>query len=219
MSSYAINNPADLVATDIKYEDGRQKFKVTFNDELLGEIELLLPGKYNVYNSLAAISVALLEGVDFELIKKALHDFKGAWRRFENLGTILDTQIITDYAHTPEGLKQVILATKDFYPTSKILFVFQPHQYNRTKNFFDEFVSAIKSTENILITDIFYVVGRENPEDFDVNSKLLAEKSGAEYSGDLDSTAEIVKKKINDFDVIMLIGAGDIYNMAKDLLK
>lgn len=219
LSSYAIDNSADVVATDIRYEQGKQKFKVTFNDELLGEVALNLPGKYNVYNALAAISVALLEGIDFEIIGQALHDFTGAWRRFEKLGVKDGTQIITDYAHTPEGLKQVMIATKDFYPTSKILFVFQPHQYNRTKNFFNEFVLALNPTENILITDIFYVAGRENPHDFDISSKMLAEKSGAEYTGNLKDTAEAIKRKINDFDVIMLIGAGDIYNLAKDLLK
>lgn len=217
--SYAIDNSADIKATDIKYENGKQKFKVVYSDEVLGEVELNIPGKYNIYNALSAIAVALEEGIDFMVIKKSLDEFVGAWRRFEKLGVKSDTQIITDYAHTPEGLRQVIIATREFYPNSKILFVFQPHQYNRTKNFFDEFVLALKTDENILVTDIFYVEGRENPKDFNVSSKILADKAGVKYSGSLTETKKLVEEKINDFDVIILIGAGDIYNLAKNILK
>lgn len=217
--TYGIDSKSSVMASDISYEDGKQKFKLLFNDQLLGDIELNIPGKYNVYNALAAIAIALDQKIDFIVIKSALAGFVGAWRRFEKLGTKNDTQIITDYAHTPEGLKQVIEATKNFYPDSKILFVFQPHQYNRTKNFFDEFVLALKTDKNIWLTDIFYVEGREDPNDFDVSSKLLAEKAGVFYSGSLKTTAVEIEKKINDFDVIILIGAGDIYNLAKNILK
>jgi len=217
--TYAIDTDADLKAADISYEDGRQKFKVLRNNEVLGEVRLIIPGRYNVYNALAAIAVALAEGIDFSVITKALADFKGAWRRFEKLGDKNGTEIITDYAHTPEGLKQVIKATYEFYPQNRILFVFQPHQYNRTKNFFDDFVLALKTAEDVIITDIFYVRGRENPDDFDVNSKFLANQAGVAYGGNLTETEKLLKKKIGDFDVIMLIGAGDIYNLAKDLLK
>lgn len=217
--SYGIDNKSDIMASEIRYDNGQQKFVVTKNGEVLGEISLNIPGRYNIYNALAAISVSLDEGIDFSVIKSALNNFLGAWRRFEKLGVKNDTQIITDYAHTPEGLKQVISATYDFYPNSKILFVFQPHQYNRTKNFFDEFVLALKTATDMVVVDIFYVPGRENPADFNINSKMLADKSGTVYGGSLADTELLLKRKITDFDVIILIGAGDIYNLAKNLLK
>ena len=217
--TYGINNKSDVMATDIKLEPGQQKFKLLFRNDILGEVVLNIPGQYNIYNALAAIAVSLDYGIDFGIIKKSLDEFVGAWRRFEKLGISGDTEIITDYAHTPEGLRQLIEGSKNFYPGSKILFVFQPHQYNRTKNFFDEFVLALQTDKNILLTDIFYVEGRENPDDFDISSKLLAEKSGVIYSGNLKQTASEIKRKINDFDVIILIGAGDIYNLAKNILK
>ena len=217
--TYAIDADADIKAVDISYKEGRQKFKVLKNNEILGEVRLIIPGRYNVYNALAAIAIALNEGIDFAIIAKALEDFKGAWRRFEKLGVKNGTEIITDYAHTPEGLRQVIGATSEFYPKNKILFVFQPHQYNRTKNFLADFVSALKTADNMVVADIFYVAGRENPEDFDVSSQLLAEKAGANYGGNLAETEKLLKEKIGDFDVIILIGAGDIYNVAKNLLK
>lgn len=217
--TYAIDNLADIKAVDIKVENEKQKFKVMFGQEILGEIALKIPGRYNIYNALAAIAVALSQNISFDIIASALGDFTGAWRRFEKLGLKNDTQIITDYAHTPEGLKQVIAATYDFYPQSRILFVFQPHQYNRTKNFFSKFVSALKTAENMIVSDIFYVAGRENPADFDVSSKRLAQEAGAVYGGNITATEELIKQKFGDFDVIILIGAGDIYNVAKNLLR
>lgn len=217
--SYGIDNKSDIMASEIRYDNGQQKFVVTKNGEVLGEISLNIPGRYNIYNALAAISVSLDEGIDFSVIKSALNNFLGAWRRFEKLGVKNDTQIITDYAHTPEGLKQVISATYDFYPNSKILFVFQPHQYNRTKNFFDEFVLALKTATDMVVVDIFFVPVRENPADFNINSKMLADQSGTIYGGSLADTELLLKRKITDFDVIILIGAGDIYNLAKNLLK
>jgi len=217
--TYGIDNSVNLQATNIRCENGQQKFTVVYDNKSLGEINLNLPGHYNVYNTLAAIVVALEFGIDFKIIKKALAEFKGAWRRFEKLGVKNQTQIITDYAHTPEGLKQVIGATYEFYPHQRILFVFQPHQYNRTKNFFAEFVLALKTAKEMLVTDIFYVAGRENPLDFKVNSWDLAQAAGVEYAGNLQTTERLIQEKINDFDVIILIGAGDIYEVAKNILK
>lgn len=217
--SYGIDNPAEVTAKDIQVKNGRQTFKVFAAGRELGEAVLVIPGRYNVYNALAAITAALQAGIDFEIIKKALGEFSGAWRRFEKLGQVGATEIITDYAHTPEGVRQTIAATKEFYPEKKILFVFQPHQFNRTKNFFSEFASAFTGAGNAIISDIFYVPGRENPDDFDVNSQLLAAKAGVAYGGDLKRTEAIIREKIGDFDVIMIMGAGNIYSVAKNILK
>lgn len=216
--TYAIENDADVVASDIRYESGYQVFSVLYKRKLLGEIKLVLPGRYNIYNALSAISIALSEGIDFSIIKTALNSFTGVWRRFEKIGKVLDTEIITDYAHTPEGLTQVIRATKELYKDTNVLFVFQPHQYNRTKNFQKDFVDALKTADDMIVSDIFYVEGRENPNDFDINSKMLAKDAGVEYGGDLKQTEKMVREKINDFDVIIFIGAGDIYNLSKKIL-
>jgi UDP-N-acetylmuramate--alanine ligase len=216
--SYAIDTDADFIASDIKYIDGKQKFKVAKGGNVLGEVKLSMPGKYNVYNALLSIAIAMEIGIDFGEIKKSIDNFNGVWRRFEKLGVVNDTEIITDYAHTPEGLRQVILATQELYSDSNILFVFQPHQYNRTKNFKDDFISSIKTAKNIILSDIFYVKGREDPTDFNISSKELAEESASEYGGDLDKTEELIRSKIDDFDVVVLVGAGDIYNLAKKIL-
>ncbi len=223
--TFGIENKADYSAQNIRMENGRQIFDVFAAKEKLGEIALTIPAKYNIYNALAAVAACRTVGISFTEIESALESFRGAWRRFEQVGeTSGGVKIVTDYAHTPDALKQTILAARDFYPDRKILTVFQPHQFNRTKVFFKEFVAALSAADKSLVTDIFFVAGRENPEDFDVSSEKMAAAVAASggncvYSGDLRQTEELVQQNIRDFDIILVIGAGNIYELAKNLIN
>ncbi|MEK7652887.1 MAG: UDP-N-acetylmuramate--L-alanine ligase [Patescibacteria group bacterium] len=222
--SFAIESGAEVMAKNIRLQEGGQNFDLYYQNKKLGEIKLPLPAKYNIYNSLGAIAVALVCGIDFGIIKKSLADFRGAWRRFEKIGEIEERPIIVDYAHTPYAVRKTIEAAKEFYPNKKILSVFQPHQYSRTKNLFNEFVGSFDAADQVIVSDIFYVKGRERPEDFNISSKKLVEaakknSARAQYGGDLKSTGELIKKQAADFDLILIMGAGDIYEMAKKLVK
>ncbi len=221
--SYGIENEAEVQAKNIQIADGRQTFDLFAGGKNLGQIVLPLPARYNIYNALAAIVAARTQNIDLEIIKSALADFHGAWRRFERLGKSGETEIITDYAHTPDAVRKTILAAKEFYPEKKILIVFQPHQYNRTKNFFEDFAGSFSEAKKVIIPDIYYVAGRENPADFDVNSEKLVEavrEKGvdAEYGGDLASAENSIREKLNDFDAVLIMGAGDVYELAKKLV-
>lgn len=222
--TFGLKKSADLMAKDIKIKNGSQIFSLIYQNKNLGQIKLTLPARYNIYNALAAMAIALYLKIKFPVIKKAVAGFKGIWRRFEKLGRFKGKLIITDYAHTPGALSQTIAAAKEFYPGKKILFVFQPHQYSRTNNFFQEFAQSFAAADLALISDIYYVAGRENPKDFKINSQKLAQaakRCGAKvvYGGDLKQTEKIIRKKIKDFDLAVLMGAGDIYNLAKKLVK
>ncbi|MFA6228339.1 MAG: UDP-N-acetylmuramate--L-alanine ligase [Patescibacteria group bacterium] len=205
-------------------DKNRQTFSVTERGRSLGQFSLLLPGRYNVYNALCAIAVCRTLGIDVEIIRQSLAGFTGTWRRFERLGRLGQAEVIADYAHTPDAVAQVISATKEFYPGKKILIVFQPHQYSRTKNLFNKFVTAFGSAEQVIIPDIFYVAGREKPEDFAVDSKILAEAIAAQgvrtlYGGSLAESEKLIRMLADDFDVILILGAGDVYELAKNLVK
>ncbi|HLD28386.1 MAG TPA: UDP-N-acetylmuramate--L-alanine ligase [Patescibacteria group bacterium] len=217
--TYGIASQANLMASNIKLENGQQIFDLIHDDVNLGQIKLSIPARYNIYNALCAISVAMAVKIDFKISQKSLAEFTGTWRRWQKLGKVGDSVIITDYAHTPSALSQTISAAKEFYPGQKVLIVFQPHQYNRTKNFFNQFAISFSEADQAIISDIFYVHGREDPQDFDVSSKKLAQAANIEYGGDLEQTEELVRQKINDFNVILIIGAGDIYNLAKKLIS
>lgn len=222
--TFGIDNNADVMAKNISVKDGQQMFDLYYLGKLLGEIILSVPAKYNVYNALAAISPALLRGVDFAVIQKTVIQFKGSWRRFEKIGTLGDTEFIADFAHTPDAVAQTISAIKDFYPGKKCLIIFQPHQYSRTKNFFDEFATSFDQADTAVILDIYYVVGRENPADFDVDAKKLTEAIKARgvdaRYGDGWSLEQLSKTiNLSDYDIAIIMGAGDLYNGAKKMIQ
>lgn len=219
--TYAIEHPADYTAEIVEVSGGRQRMVVRENGEVAVEISLALPGKYNISNALAAIAGARRLGIDWEKIKESLESFKGAWRRFERLGKCGSAEVIADYAHTPPAIKGVIAAAREFYPGEKILFVFQPHQYARTKTLFSEFVAALSLAEKVLLVDIFFVKGREKPEDFDVSSEKLAEAIGdsAIYGGDLRAAEQRARELSKEYDKIIVLGAGDVYELALNLVK
>jgi len=223
--TFGINAPADFSVENIRTENGRQYFNVKEKNQAgVSEISLKLPGKYNVYNALAAIAAARTSGIAWPMIIKALEDFNGVWRRFELMGKLSGVKIIVDYAHTPDAISKVIQATKEFYPGQKILTIFQPHQYSRTKNLFKGFSEAFSGADKVIIADIFYVKGREKPEDFSVSSDKLAgaiKANGVDAvsGGNLQQTEKIIRELAKDFAVILILGAGDIYELAKNLVK
>ncbi|MFA5020945.1 MAG: UDP-N-acetylmuramate--L-alanine ligase [Patescibacteria group bacterium] len=222
--TYGLEKAADYGASGIIIADGRQEFFVLENGAAAAALTLSLPGRYNISNALAAIAAVRQLGIDWEAIAKSLAGFKGAWRRFDDLGKCGQARVIADYAHTPAAIKLIISASRDFFPGRKILFVFQPHQYARTKKLFKEFSAAFDQAEKVLLADIFYVAGREKPEDFEVSSLSLAEAIKARgieavYGGDLDELEKKVRDLAGQFDVIIVLGAGDVYDLAKNLVK
>ncbi len=222
--SFSLNGGADYTATNIRVEDQKQLFELWRDGELLEEFELLLPGKHNVADAVAAIIVALETGVNLDVCRQSLAEFKGVWRRFERLGKCGRSEVIADYAHTPDAVSRNITAAREFYREGKILVVFQPHQYNRTKNFFDEFTASFAGSDKVIIPDIYFVEGRENPVDFDVSGKRLAEAIASQgvdaiYGGNLQETENKIRELAKDFDLILILGAGYIYNVAKELVR
>jgi len=179
--TFGFDKNNDLRGYDIRTEAGKTKFKVKFKSlryELisplaklpqkgvlegkdLGEFILRVPGKFNVYNALAAIATGLYLEIDAEKIKKTLSDFSGIWRRFEIKGNYKDATIISDYAHHPTAVRSTIEAAREFYPGRRIVAVFQPHQHNRTKMLYKDFLKSFDSADALILAEIFDVAGRE----------------------------------------------------------
>lgn len=221
--TYGIDAVADVHATSIAVKDGQQQFNITYRGQNLGRFTLQLPARYNVYNALAAIAAALDLGIDHLVIKAALGEYSGSWRRFEQLGMSGATRVIVDYAHTPDAVAATIGAAKEFYPNKKILTVFQPHHYHRTESLFTEFSQAFADADLAIISDIFQVTGREHSENQNITSADLAkaaQERGAQviYGGDLSQTEAKVRELLSQYDVVLCMGAGSIYEMAKRLV-
>lgn len=222
--TFALSGGADYTAENIRIDEQRQLFELWRDGELIDEFQLPLPGKHNVADALAAIIVGIELGADLEKMQKSLSEFTGAWRRFQHLGKCGKAEVIADYAHTPDAVAKTIAAAREFYRNGKILAVFQPHQYNRTKNFFDEFASSFAGADKVIIPDIYFVEGRENPADFDVSGEKLAAAIVAQgvdaiYGGSLQDTENKIRELAKDFDLVLVLGAGDIYEVAKGLVN
>ncbi len=220
--TFGIDHYADLQAVNLKCGSGGQSFDLHLNDELIGKVEMHVPGKFNASNALGATLAALKLGVDFVDIKNTLENFAGIWRRFEIVGQLEGKPVISDYAHHPAGVAATIKAAKEFYPGKKIMVVFQPHHRNRTKALFGQFVESLEEADYVLLPEIFDVAGREHGENIssmDLIKDLQTKGQICDYAKDLDQAAEMIKQKLPQFDVVLCMGAGDIDIMARNLVK
>ncbi|MDD4995540.1 MAG: UDP-N-acetylmuramate--L-alanine ligase [Patescibacteria group bacterium] len=226
-ASFGFGDTATFQAIDIESRPGEQIFKALEDGEPLNsEFSLRVPGKFNISNALAAIAASDSVGADIEKIAGSLSEFPGLWRRQEVVGENNGAIIISDYGHHPTEIAATIQAMRDFYPGRRLVWVFQPHQHSRTKKLFNQFVKSFDGTDILLVADIFDVAGREQVEDQDINSKILAGQiSGVSpnvevhYSGDLQNTQKMAQDIIKPGDVVVFQGAGNIDDAARELIN
>jgi len=220
---------ADVIGKDISISDVKQYFTVVYQGETLGECTIAQPGRFNIANALAAIAVALSLDVPFEKISEALEEFKGTWRRFQLLGRYKGAIVVSDYAHHPVAVEATIKAAKEFYPGHKIVAVFQSHSRHRTKSLFDSFVLSLDLADVVIIPEIFEVSGREVVSKEEMNGEVLVEAIKVRdkvqekdrqvlYAGSLEETKTKLDEIMKENDVILFMGAGDIYRLAESLI-
>jgi len=191
---------------------------------------LKVPGEHNIYNALAALACARVLGISDQVAFEALSDYKGAWRRFETKEIIIDhlsSILVSDYAHHPTEIRATLQAAREKWPNKKIWVVFQPHQYQRTYYFFERLVKVFAGAEvdKIILTPIYDVAGREQREITEkVSSPKLAEAIRAKARGkednilyfpDFGTTKSFLEQNIQGGEIVMIMGAGDIYRLAK----
>ncbi|MFC1600114.1 UDP-N-acetylmuramate--L-alanine ligase [Patescibacteria group bacterium] len=218
---YLIANGDDENVLDVIKDAKSQVVLFTKEDERINEIELSIPGDFNQLNALCGIILGQLFNIDRDKILEKFKDFKGAWRRYEILGKYNEMTVINDYAHHPTAIKATIEATKQKYPNSKICCIFQPHQYNRTKNFINEFAKAFKSAETVILPDIYKV--RDTKEDIEeVSIDNLVEsvnknKTEALKISDYEDIKKYFEENHSKYDVLLIMGAGDIWKFGEYL--
>ncbi|HHI03580.1 MAG TPA: UDP-N-acetylmuramate--L-alanine ligase, partial [candidate division Zixibacteria bacterium] len=219
--SYGFSHHADLYATDISFTGKVTQFTCHSNGNIHGIVKVPLLGDHNVLNSLAAIAVALDLEVPFEQAVDALATFPGVSRRFEFVGQIDNVSVYDDFAHHPTEIKATLDGARKSY-TGRIVVVFQPHLYSRTKAFYNEFGSSFFDSDLLVVTDIY--PSREKPIE-GVDGKLVADaarKSGhkhVEYIKDRQNIPAFLKDKLQQGDLVVVIGAGDINRLSPEILK
>lgn len=191
---------------------------------------LKIPGKFNISNALAALTVTRVLKIPDKISFKALSEYRGSWRRFEitrpglvvRPGLIRHPIIISDYAHHPTQIKVTLEAAREKFPRKKIWCVFQPHQYQRTYYLFKDFVKVFKEApvDKLIITDIYDVAGRETLK---IKKKVSSEKLVKKISKNKviylkkEEILDYLKKNLRGGEVVMIMGAGDIYNLSLKL--
>ena len=206
----------DVHAAGLTWEKGLPAFDVIYRGEVYAHVSLSVPGLHNVKNALAAAASAIALGVPGEAVSKGLAQFRGAGRRFEHKGTYNGAQVYDDYAHHPGELK-ALLDTARTLGYDRVICAFQPHTYTRTAALFDDFVEVLQKPDVTLLAEIF--AARET-NDIGISSRDLAEKiPGARYCATLPQVTAALRELARPGDLILTVGAGDIYTAGEALVK
>jgi UDP-N-acetylmuramate--alanine ligase len=218
--TYGISPQADMKATDIVYANSTSSYTVNYKGKELGRISLRLPGLHYVKNSLVAVTIALEMGVPFEIIKDALGSFSGVYRRFE---TKLNNDILVldDYAHHPTETTATLLGIRSGWKR-RLVAVFQPHLFSRTRDFYAEFGRSFLNSDVFICTDVY--PAREKPME-GITGKMISDAAkdfghkNVMYEPDKNKLPDLLKSIVEKDDIVITMGAGDIWKYGEQFVE
>lgn len=219
--SYGLKAGARLTARDIEFEGLGSTSQYCLDGRPLGRrVHLAIPGLHNVQNSLAVVAAGLRVGLSFDQIAEGLELFRGVQRRFQVIGRNDQYTVVDDYAHHPSEIRATLSAARAVHPNDRIIGIFQPHRYSRTKSLAADFGSAFSNADEVVITSI-YGAGEEPIPD--VSSELIVDSLRAnshpsvQYIDTLDGVEEYVAQRVRPHDLVITLGAGDVWKVAQSL--
>lgn len=222
--TYGFSPKNDYSIDKIGFRDGKTYFWVKYNGSYLGEFAVSVFGEQNALDALGAIIAGMETGLSLDKIKDGIAKFKGSKRRSEYIGTTkYGADIYDDYAHHPAEINNTLAAFKKTFPDRKIIAIFQPHMYSRTKQFFNDFVSSLEMADEVILTEIFPSFREEKDENFSARSIAdainLRSKNKSIF---LPEASDVVKyvneKKASSKYVFITMGAGDIYRIHSEII-
>jgi UDP-N-acetylmuramate--alanine ligase len=220
--TYGTGEDAALRATDIAAEGRGSRFQVREAGQTLGSLAVGVPGVHNVRNSLGAFAAARHFGADFASAQRALANFSGVGRRFEQLGSVRGIDVIDDYAHHPTEIRATLAAARTAYPGRRLVAVFQPHLYSRTRDFTNQFGEALAEADVVWVTDVY--PAREAPIP-GITGEVIADAARAagaravHYRASLEELIGTVARSLATGDVCLALGAGNIDVAARELMQ
>jgi UDP-N-acetylmuramate--alanine ligase len=219
-TTYGFASQADLVATKLRSEAPGTRFEVRRRSERLGEVRLRLPGRHNVLNALATLAVAEEQGVPFETSAEALGAFVGIERRFETKGDAAGVRVVDDYGHHPAEIRATLDSAREIH-TGRVVVAFQPHRYTRTRDLWDDFVTAFNDADVLVLTDIYSAGEAKIPN---VEAARLADALRAHghrdvrFASNLDDVVDELAATAREGDLVLTLGAGSISQVGGRLL-
>ncbi|CAG0930467.1 UDP-N-acetylmuramate--alanine ligase [Planctomycetaceae bacterium] len=218
--TYGLNGQADLQAVDLIHKQNKVRFTVLRGNSELGEIELQIPGKHNVQNALAAIAVGLELNVPFAQVKAGIEKFTGVFRRWEVKAELQGLTIVDDYAHHPTEIKVTLAGVKAGW-RRRVICVFQPHLYSRTRDFYEDFARSFFHADVLVLTDVY--PAREEPIQ-GVSGDMIAEEARRVghkhviYEPDKRNVPGLLMQIKREGDIIITMGAGDIWRFGEQFI-
>jgi UDP-N-acetylmuramate--alanine ligase len=220
--TYGLTSQADLQGKEIVREPGGMSFEAVFRGNSMGKVLVGIPGEHNVLNSLAALGVALELGISMDSVRQGLKDLGGLARRFQVKGERRNILVLDDYGHHPSEIVATLKATREWFPERRVVVVFQPHRYSRTKDLFDRFVTSFNEADVLLVTAI-YPAGE--PSIPGITGETLAEgikmhgHKDVCFCGGKEETLEKLLSIVQEGDLVVTLGAGDIVKIGEIFLK
>ncbi len=219
--TYGFSSQADYRAVDVSVSAGISRFSVELDEEILGTIELALPGRHNVLNGLAAVASSMEAGIPFEVIRDALNDFAGVQRRFTVRGVTAGVTVVDDYAHHPAEIRACLGAARESYDR-RIVAVWQPHRYSRVRDLKDEFLRAFNDCALVLVMDI-YRAGERPIEGLDSAglTRELRDRGhrGAIHAPTPGDVLDVIRDRARKGDVVLTLGAGDVTRLSHRIVE
>ena len=218
--TYGLTTQADIKAVDIEHKQFSSSFTVKYKGDELGRINLKIPGLHNVKNSLVAVCIAHELGIDFKTIQKALASFSGVYRRFE-VKYNKNILVIDDYAHHPTETSATLAGIRSGWNNRRLIAVFQPHLYTRTRDFYEEFGRSFLNSDIFICTDIY--PARENPIE-GITGQLVADAAkkfghrNVIYIKDKTEISHTLIELVKDDDIVITLGAGDIWKYNEEFI-
>ena len=217
--SYGLVETAEWRATDVRLDESGSRFVVQRGSETLGEVALRVPGRHNVANALAALAATREAGASFAAARAALAEFRGAGRRFELKGVVRGVTVVDDYGHHPTEIAATLAAARTKNPR-RLWCVFQPHTYHRTKSLLHEFARALEAADVAVVTDVYMPAGREvdtlGVSAADIVAAMNHEN--AHYVGGLDEAVAFVVDRLAAGDMLLTMGAGNVFRVGEEVL-
>ena len=220
--TYGLSPQADIRAGEISKEGLNTSFVVSFKNRLVGKITICIPGDHNVLNALAAIGVGLELDLDFECIREGLKNLGALKRRFEIKDERDDIVFLDDYGHHPTEIIATLGAAKECWPDRRLVVVFQPHRYTRTRDLYDKFVLSFNQADLLIITAL-YGAGEESIPGVDSRSLYQGVKDhghrAIHFCPSKEDSIALLLSEMRPGDLILTLGAGDIHLVGTELLK
>lgn len=220
--TYGLTPQADVYGESVHGQDGRMLFTVKTAKGELGTLNIAPPGIHNVYNALAAVCVGLELELSFEEIKTGLDSYAGVDRRMQKKGEIGGVMVIDDYGHHPTEIRATLSAIKDAWPDRRLVVLFQPHRYTRTKALYKEFQTCFHRADYLVLTEIYAASEEPIPG---VSGEILLESTRRHgqkrtlYMPELKSMAEELLPRLEENDLVLTLGAGNIVTVGEQLLS